>query len=83
MTGLGIAERPQDARVAGEGGELAEVDARRENGPFAAQHDAMHGGVVTRRSQRIAELQEQRLVHRVALLRAVQHDVADRAAVFA
>ncbi len=50
-------------------------------GPSPRSTTQCTDGVVRRRAQRIAERDEQLLVHRVALLRPVQHDVADGAAV--
>ena len=77
-----VAKRTQHARLAGEGGQLAEVDAGGEDGAFAAQDHAVHLAVVGGVAQSVCERPQQLLVHRVALLRAVQDDVADRAAVF-
>ena len=62
----------------GRRGQLDEVDAGREHRALAAQHDAVHVGVGGGLAQRRAELAQQLLVHGVALLRAVQDDVADR-----
>ncbi len=76
-----FAKRAQIARLTGGLSELDEVHAGREHGPFAAQHDAVHVAVGGGLAQRLAERAQQLLVHRVALLRAVEDDVADRAAV--
>ena len=67
--------------VAGRGRQLDEVHAGREHRALAAQHDAVHRRVGGGLAQRVAERQQQLLVHRVALLGAVQDDVADGAAV--
>ena len=59
--------------------ERAEVHAGGEHRAGAADDDAVHGGVVGRGAQRLADGGDQLAVEGVALLRAVEHDVADGA----
>ena len=75
------AERAQHAGPAGGVGELDEVDAGGEDRSLAAQHHAVDRRLGGGLAQRLAERKQQLLAHRVALLRAVQHHVPDRAAV--
>src|SRR5256885_11455356 len=76
-TTLFLSKRAQQAVLTGRFGELAEVDAGREDRPFATQHDAVDVGIRRGLAQRGAERFEQLLVHRVALLGAGQHDMPD------
>ena len=62
-------------------GERAEVHARGEHRALAAQHHAVDRRVVGRGAQRLADGEHQLPVERVALLGAVEDDVADGAAV--
>ena len=78
-----IAKRSQQPGLAGGLGQLAEVHAGGEDGSLAAQDDAVHAALGGRVSQLTAEAEQQLLIHRVALLRAVQHDVPDRSVIFA
>ena len=50
-------------------------------GALAAQHDAVHRRVVGGGAQRLARGEHQLVVERVALLGAVEDDVADGAAI--
>ena len=79
------AAAPERAQVLGrrrERAERAEVHARGEHRAGAAQHDAAHRRVVGRRAQRLAGREHELAVERVALLGAVEDDVADRAVIF-
>ena len=76
-------ERAQHVGLLGQVGERAEVHAGGEHGALAAQHDAVHRRVVRGGAQGLARGDHQLLVERVALLGAVEDDVADRAAVLA
>jgi hypothetical protein len=73
----------QHTWLTGKGRELAEVDTGGEDRSIAAQHNAVHTLLVAGGPEGVAELGEQLLAHRVALLRAVQDDVANRTSVFA
>ena len=95
ITGLGISsarfqasmqptpEGTQPLRRLGDRGQRAEVHAGGEHRAGAAQHHAAHAGVVAAAARSAAlAASTSSLVERVALLGAVQDDVADRAAVF-
>src|SRR4029077_4438028 len=58
-----------------------EIHAGGEHGPLTAQHDTVHVAVRRGLAPGLTQLTEQFLPHRVAVLRASQDDVADRAAV--
>jgi hypothetical protein len=76
-----FSERAQHAGRASRFCELNEVDARGEHRSFAAQHHAVNRRLRGGLAQRRAEREQQLLVHRVALLRAVEDHVPDVAVV--
>jgi hypothetical protein len=76
-----FSERPQVTGLTRRVGELGQVDPGGEHAPLAPQHDAVNGLIRGGIAQRGGERPQELLVHRVALLRAVQDYVADRAAV--
>ena len=78
----GAAERAQVLGRLGQGGQRAEVHAGGEHRAGAADHDAAHRRFGGRLAQRLAGRDHQLAVERVALLRPVQHDVADGSVVF-
>ena len=65
----------------GERAERAEVHPGGEHRAGPAQHDTADGGILGRGAQRGAGGEHELAVERVALLGAVEDDVADRAAV--
>ena len=75
-------EGAQHLDPAGEVGELPEVDPGGEHRSLAAQHDHPHLGVGGGLAERIAQRPDQLEVERVALLRPVEDEVADRPAIF-
>jgi hypothetical protein len=61
--------------------QLSQVHAGREHRSFAADDHRPHGRVAGRRVERLAELADELSVHGVALLDAIEHDVANWSAV--
>jgi hypothetical protein len=78
----GAAEGSQVVRRLGEGGERAEVHAGGEHRAGAADDHATHRRIGGGLAQRFAGGDHQLPVEGIALLRPVEHDVADGAVVF-